>query len=74
MIEMSTLFMLVVTGLMGILWWQVKRYITKVDDIDTRLVKVEVIMEMLGDIKTEIGDIRQDVAVIKSRTQTSTLP
>lgn len=69
MLDVNTLIMLVIGGFMGLLWWQVKRYITKVDDIENRVIKLETVMCMLGDIRTEIGDIKSDVAVIKSKIE-----
>ncbi len=59
--------MAVFTGIMGLQWWQIKRYITKVDNLENRVTKIETMMELLGDIKADVGGIKTDVEVIKSR-------
>lgn len=56
-----------VSGVIGYLWWSMKQLILKVDDHEKRLVKVETILVILGDIKEDIGVIRTDVEVLKSR-------
>lgn len=52
---------------MGLMWWQVKRYIIKVDDIENRVIKLETVMELLGDIRKDVSVIKMDVEVIKSK-------
>ena len=56
-----------VSGVIGYLWWSMKQLILKVDDHEKRLVKVETILVILGDIKEDIGVSRTDVEVLKSR-------
>lgn len=66
-IELTHLVMMLMGGGMGLMFWNIKRYIGKVDVLESRVVKVETIMGMLGDISTKIGTIETDVAVIKSK-------
>lgn len=55
------------SGGMGLMWWNVKRYISKVDDIENRVIKLETVVDLLGDIRKELGLIKTDVEVIKSK-------
>lgn len=64
---MTQLFMLIVGLIMGYLMWVIKRYQGKVDSLETRMIKVETIMELLGDIKNDLNTVKTDVEVIKSR-------
>ena len=66
-ISLTNLFMMIVGSIMGYLMWVVKRYQTKVDELDTRMTKVETIMELLGDIQTNLNTVKTDVEVIKSK-------
>jgi len=66
-ITISQIVMMLMGGLMSLQWWNIKKYITKVDQLDSRVTKIETVLGMLGDINTKIGAIETDVAVIKSK-------
>ncbi len=64
MIKMGLVFWGCITAY---LFWMIKRYQTKVDDLEHRVTKIETLMELLGDISKDIGTVKTDVAVIKSK-------
>lgn len=66
-INLTQLLMLVIGAIMGYIMWIVKRYQIKVDNLETRMTKVETIMDLLGDIKADLNTVKTDVEVIKSR-------
>lgn len=63
----ETIFMLIAGGFMSFMWWQLKRYVTKVDALENRVIKIETILELLGDIKKDISQVKTDVEVIKTQ-------
>lgn len=66
-ITVEFLAMGIITLVFGYVSWEVKRLITKVDDLNNRVTKVETILDVLGDIRDDINIIRTDVEVLKSR-------
>lgn len=46
--------------------WTLKKYINKVDALEVRITRIETLLEVLGDIKSDINIIKTDVEVIKS--------
>lgn len=56
----GTLFML-----LGAFGYFFKRYSSKVDELENRMVKVETIMTSLLDIHKDIQQVKTDVEVIK---------
>ena len=67
MLSIESVLMVVLGGIMAFLWWTVRKYILKVDDLETRVTKLETVMYMLGDIRSDIGQVKTDVEVIKAR-------
>jgi len=63
------IFMAVLSGLVGLMYWNIKHYITMLEDLETRVVKLETVLSMLGDIRSEISIIKSDVEVIKSKIE-----
>lgn len=47
--------------------WFLKSYKAKVDQLETRMVKLETIIELLGNIKQDINDVKMDVVEIKTK-------
>lgn len=63
----NLVFGLIVSALISYLLWTVRRYQTKVDELDIRVTKVEIIMTLLGDIKSDLNTVKTDVEVIKAK-------
>lgn len=59
---------MILGGLVGYIFWLIKKYQSKVDELDNRVTRIETIITLLGDIKEEISNIKCDVAVIKNNT------
>lgn len=55
------------TGIVSYLGWNIKRYQTKVDDLESRVKTIETIMDLLGNIREDINQVKTDVEVIKSK-------
>lgn len=64
---MTQLFLALMGVIMGYLLWLIKRYQTKVDDLDSRVTKVETIMGLLGDIRSDLSSMKTDIEVIKTK-------
>lgn len=69
-ISLTELAMVTIGAVMGYLMWIIKRYQTKVDDLDTRVTKIETVMQLLGDIKSDLSSVRTDIEVIKVKLAT----
>lgn len=69
MAEPITLTALGGLGVLGFCGWFIKKKFNQVDDIDTRLTKVETKLDVLGDIKDSLYHVRSDVEVIKSKVE-----
>ena len=63
----EVIVMTFMTGALGYIGWSMRQLVMKVDDHEKRLVKVETILDILGDIREDIGTIKTDVEVLKSR-------
>lgn len=66
-IEIPTLILMVMGGIVSYLFWQLKRYIIKVDDLENRVIAIETVIGLLGDIKEDLHSVKTDVEVIKSK-------
>lgn len=51
------------------LLWLVKRKFSEIDDLDTRVTRIETRMDVLGDISESLQHVSTDVAVIKQRVE-----
>lgn len=60
---------LILTGIFGFIGWIIKAKFSKLEDVDTRLTKVEVKMDVLGDINTALNQLRTDVEIIKTKLE-----
>lgn len=49
--------------------WLGKRKFTEIDDLDTRVTKVEAKLDVLGDISNTLQHVRTDVEVIKNKIE-----
>ena len=66
-ITTTHLIMAVLGGCMSYILYLIKKYQTKVDELESRVTRIETIISLLGDIKDEISNIKVDVAVIKNK-------
>lgn len=66
-IEIPTLILMIIGGIVSYLFWQLKRYIVKVDDLENRVITIETVIGLLGDIKEDLHSVKTDVEVIKSK-------
>lgn len=60
---------LLVAGVFSFIGWLIRDRFKKLEDVDSRLIKVEVKLDVLGDINTTLHALRTDVELIKQRLQ-----
>ena len=58
---------LLVAGIFSFIGWLIRDRFKKLEDVDSRLIKVEVKLDVLGDINTTLHALRTDVELIKQR-------
>lgn len=51
------------------LLWLLKRKFNEIDELDTRVIKIETKFDVLGDINESLHYVRTDVEVIKSKVE-----
>jgi len=51
------------------LLWLMKRKFSEIDDLDTRVTRIETKLDVLGDISESLHHVRTDVEVIKNRVE-----
>lgn len=54
---------------LGCFGWFLRNYKDKVDQLETRMVKLETIIELLGNIKQDITEVKIDVVAIKTKIE-----
>lgn len=64
LVEIFYGFVFMVLGCFG---WFLRNYKDKVDQLETRMVKLETIIELLGNIKQDLNDVKIDVVEIKTK-------
>ena len=60
---------LIVVGILGFIGWLVRDRFKKLEDVDTRLVKVETKLDVLGDINNTLNTLRTDIEIIKAKLE-----
>ena len=55
----------VVMGLLSFIGWLIRDRFKKLEDVDSRLTKVETKLDVLGDINATLNKLRTDVEIIK---------
>lgn len=61
---------ILVTGVLSFLGWLTRERFKKLDDVDTRLTRVEMRLDVLGDINATLHQLRTDVEIIKVKVET----
>lgn len=60
---------LIVLGILGFIGWLVRDRFKKLEEVDTRLVKVETKLDVLGDINNTLNTLRTDIEIIKAKLE-----
>ena len=60
---------LIVVGILSFIGWLVRDRFKQLEYVDNRLIKVEVKLDVLGDINTTLHALRTDVELIKQKLQ-----
>lgn len=58
-----------VMGIISFIGWLIRDRFKKLEDVDTRLIKVETKLDVLGDINTTLNVLRTDVEIIKIQVE-----
>lgn len=64
----------VLVGLLGFIGWLIKDRFKKLEDVDSRLTKVETKLDVLGDINATLNKLRTDVEIIKIQVENNAKP
>ena len=59
----------VVMGLLSFIGWLIRDRFKKLEDVDSRLTKVETKLDVLGDINATLNQLRTDVEIIKIQVE-----
>ena len=59
----------VVMGLLSFIGWLIRDRFKKLEDVDSRLTKVETKLDVLGDINATLNKRRTDVEIIKIQVE-----
>ena len=59
----------VVMGLLSCIGWLIRDRFKKLEDVDSRLTKVETKLDVLGDINATLNKLRTDVEIIKIQVE-----
>lgn len=60
---------IIVLGVLGFIGWLVRDRFKKLEEVDTRLVKVETKLDVLGDINNTLNTLRTDIEIIKAKLE-----
>lgn len=65
---------IVLVGLLGFIGWLIKDRFKKLEDVDSRLTKVETKLDVLGDINATLNKLKTDVEIIKIQVEHNAKP
>ena len=60
---------IILVGLLSFIGWLVRDRFKKLEDVDSRLTKVETKLDVLGDINATLNKLRTDVEIIKIQVE-----
>ena len=69
MIENKEIIMLCIVTLAGFLGWLVQTKFKQIETINDRVTTIETKLQVMGDIREALGEIKTDVAVIMNRLE-----
>lgn len=64
----------VLVGLLGFIGWLIKDRFKKLEEVDSRLTKVETKLDVLGDINATLNKLKTDVEIIKIQVEHNAKP
>lgn len=62
-----------VLGVFAFSGWLIRDRFKKLEDVDSRLTKVETKLDVLGDINATLNKLRTDVEIIKMQVENKTV-
>lgn len=65
---------IILVGLLSFIGWLVRDRFKKLEDVDSRLTKVETKLDVLGDINATLNQLRTDVEIIKIQVENNAKP
>lgn len=69
MIENKEIIMLAIVTLAGFLGWLVQTKFKQIETINDRVTTIETKLQVMGDIRQSLGEIKTDVAVIMNKLE-----
>ena len=69
MIENKEIIMLCIVTLAGFLGWLVQTKFKQIETINDRVTTIETKLQVMGDIREALGEIKTDVAVIMNKLE-----
>ena len=69
MIENSEIIMLAIVTLAGFLGWLMQTKFKQIETLNDRVTTIETKLQVMGDIRQALGEIKTDVAVIMSKLE-----
>lgn len=64
----------ILVGLLSFIGWLVRDRFKKLEEVDTRLTKVETKLDVLGDINATLNKLKTDVEIIKIQVEHNARP
>ena len=69
MIEYKEIIMLCIVTLAGFLGWLMQTKFKQIETINDRVTTIETKLQVMGDIREALGEIKTDVAVIMNKLE-----
>lgn len=69
MIENKEIIMLCIVTLAGFLGWLMQTKFKQIETINDRVTTIETKLQVMGDIREALGEIKTDVAVIMNKLE-----
>ena len=69
MIENKEIIMLCIVTLAGFLGWLMQTKFKQIETINDRVTTIETKLQVMGDIRQALGEIKTDVAVIMNKLE-----
>ena len=69
MIEYKEIIMLCIVTLAGFLGWLMQTKVKQIETLNDRVTTIETKLQVMGDIRESLGEIKTDVAVIMNKLE-----